>query len=94
MTIRWTALARADLLAIYDYLAVRNPRAAVRLIDEIDDGVRDLLAFPRLGRPGRRPDTRELVISGTPYIVAYRLHGREVQVLRVLHGARRWPEKL
>jgi toxin ParE1/3/4 len=37
---------------------------------------------------------RELVISGTPYIVAYRLKGREIQVLRVLHGARQWPEKL
>lgn len=73
---------------------MRNPRAAACLIDEIDDGVRALLAFPRLGRPGRRPDTRELVISGTPYIVAYRLRDRDVQILRVLHGARRWPEKL
>ena len=94
MTIRWTPLARADVLAIFDYVVLRNPPAAIRLIGDIDDGVRDLLQFPRLGRPGRRPDTRELVISGTPYIVAYRLRDREVQILRVLHGARRWPEKL
>jgi len=94
VTIRWTSLARADLLAIFDYVVARNPRAALRLVDEIDSGVRDLRDFPRLGRPGRRPDTRELVISGTPYIVAYRLRDREIQILRVLHGARRWPEKL
>ncbi len=94
MIIRWTALARADALAIFDYVVARNPRAALRLIDEIDDGVRGLVAYPRIGRPGRRPDTRELVISGTPYVVAYRLKGSEIQILRVLHGARRWPEKL
>jgi toxin ParE1/3/4 len=92
--IRWTALARTDLLAIFDYVVARNPRAAGRLLDEIEDDVRGLAAFPRIGRPGRRPNTRELVIGGTPYIVAYRLKGREIQVLRVLHGARQWPEKL
>jgi toxin ParE1/3/4 len=94
VTIRWTALARADLLAIFDYVVTRNPRAAVRLFDEIESDVRGLVDYPRIGRPGRRPNTRELVISGTPYIVAYRLKGREIQVLRVLHGARQWPEKL
>lgn len=94
MIVRWTALARADLLAIFDYVVALNPRAAGRLLDEIEGDVRGLVAFPRVGRPGRRPNTRELVISGTPYIVAYRLKGREIQILRVLHGARQWPEKL
>ncbi len=51
-------------------------------------------SIARIGRPGRRPNTRELIISGTPHIVAYRLKGRETQILRVLHGARRWPEQL
>jgi addiction module RelE/StbE family toxin len=92
--VRWTALARTDLLAIFDYVVARNPRAALRLFDEIKADVRGLIDYPRIGRPGRRPNTRELVISGTPYIVSYRLKGREIQVLRVLHGARRWPEKL
>ena len=94
MTVRWTALARADLLAIFDYVVARNPRAALRLFDEIEADVRGLVAHPRIGRPGRRPGTRELVVSGTPYIVAYRLKGREIQILRILHGARQWPGKL
>lgn len=94
MTVRWTALARADLLAIFDYVVARNPRAAVRLFDEIEADARGLVAHPRIGRPGRRPGTRELVVSGTPYIVAYRLKGREIQILRILHGARQWPGKL
>jgi toxin ParE1/3/4 len=94
VTVRWTALARADLLGIFDYVVARNPRAALRLFDEIEADVRGLVGHPRIGRPGRRLGTRELVVSGTPYIVAYRLKGREIQILRVLHGARQWPGKL
>ncbi len=44
-----------------------------------------------MGRAGRVPGTRELVISGTPYIVPYRVRGGAVEVLRVFHAARRWP---
>jgi toxin ParE1/3/4 len=46
-----------------------------------------------MGRPGRVPGTRELVIPGTRFIVPYRLQGNTIQVLRVFHGARRWPER-
>jgi len=53
--VRWTALARTDLLAIFDYVVARNPRAAGRLFDEIEDDVRGLVAFPRIGRPAAAP---------------------------------------
>jgi plasmid stabilization system protein ParE len=53
-----------------------------------------LLDHPALGRPGRVPGTRELVVSGTPYILPYRVQGETVQILHVLHGAQRWPERL
>ncbi len=46
-----------------------------------------------LGRPGRVKGTRELVVTRTPYIVAYRLKRQSIQILRVLHGARLWPER-
>lgn len=45
-----------------------------------------------MGRPGRVPDTRELVIAGTPYVMAYRIEGAQVHIVAVIHGARRWPE--
>jgi toxin ParE1/3/4 len=54
------------------------------LVDRLAD-------FPALGRPGRVPGTREVVVHATPYIVIYRELGGEVQVLRVLHGAQRGP---
>jgi toxin ParE1/3/4 len=47
---------------------------------------------PHMGRHGRVPGTRELVIPRTPYIVPYRLLDEAIQILRVYHGSRRWPE--
>ncbi len=46
-----------------------------------------------IGRRGRDPETRELVITDTPYIVGYRVTNR-VEVLAVIHGAQDWPDKL
>jgi plasmid stabilization system protein ParE len=40
-------------------------------------------AHPASGRSGRVPGTRELVISGTPYVVPYSVHGETVEILRV-----------
>ena len=48
--------------------------------------------LPRLGRPGSESGTRQLVVPGTPYKIFYRIIGHdEVELLRVLHGARKWP---
>jgi toxin ParE1/3/4 len=62
--------------------------------DRIVEGTEMLTQFPRVGRPGRVDGTRELVIHHTPYIVAYRVVENTVIVLRVLHGAQQWPERL
>jgi toxin ParE1/3/4 len=52
-----------------------------------------LAEHPGMGRPGRVEDTRELVVTGLPYVVSY-IHERDtVTVLRVLHGAMKWPER-
>ena len=45
------------------------------------------------GREGRVAGTRELVIRGTPFIVAYRVVRNEVHVLAVMHAARKWPDE-
>jgi toxin ParE1/3/4 len=47
-----------------------------------------------IGRTGRDPRTRELVLSGTGYIVAYRIRAEQVEILAVIHRSRRWPDKL
>ena len=50
--LEWLALARADLLAIIDYISDDNPDAAQRVKDDIQVKVAKLLDFPKMGRPG------------------------------------------
>ena len=88
----WTEQAEQDKDSIIDYIALDNPRAAINVGDEIERQVEMLIEFPNMGRIGRVEWTRELVISDTPYVVAYRVRGDAVIVLRVLHGARQWPK--
>jgi len=92
MRLRWSIPALRDLEAIGDYIARDNPAAAARVVTTILDQAGRLAEHPHMGRPGRVPETRELVVTNTPYIVPYRVRGDAVQILAVLHGARRWPE--
>jgi toxin ParE1/3/4 len=92
LIVEWTALAKQDKAGQIDYIAQDNPLAAVSVGDEIELQVEMLADQPKLGRPGRVNGTRELVIVRTPYIVTYRIKGDAVQVLRVLHGAQKWPQ--
>lgn len=89
----WSPEAVADLEALRVYVAQDDPAAAQRVALHVIRNVETLLAnSPQMGRPGRVPGTRELVMPKTPYIVPYRVVGATVQVLRVFHGARRWAD--
>jgi toxin ParE1/3/4 len=94
MTIRWTQPAHDDFLGIVTWITANNAAAASRVGRRILDAVAGLDDFPLRGRPGRSPGTRELVISGLPYLVVYSVDSadpRSVAILRVLHGAMLWP---
>lgn len=92
MKILWTKAADEQLSVACDYVASDKPSAADKLHSQIIEQVQQLAAYPLAGRTGRVFDTRELVIAGTPYLVAYRItHKSEIQILAVLHGKRRWP---
>lgn len=89
--LRWTPSALQDLEEAGAYIMQDNPRAAMEMGKRILEAVEYLQQYPALGRAGRLRDTRELVVSGTPFIVIYRVRMDFVQVLRVLHHARKWP---
>ena len=93
MRVRWLRTALANLEAEAEYIARDNPAAASRVVATIVRSVERLAKYPASGRPGRVAGTRELVVAGTPYIIPYRIRGGAVEVLRVFHGARRWPPK-
>lgn len=95
MRLRWTKRAERDLNEIAQYIGQDSPAAAARVVLELIDQVESLLpAHPVIGRPGRVLGTRELVIGSLPYIVPYRVRDRTIEILRVLHTARRWPDRL
>jgi toxin ParE1/3/4 len=92
MRIVWTAPALREIEAIGDYIALESPRASARIVTRVFDRVDTLADHPEIGRPGRIPGTRELVITNTPFVVPYRVRGDLIEVLSVFHGARRWPD--
>lgn len=91
MRLAWTRRARADLEAIFEFILEDRPGAAAGVLDRIEAAAASLADHPGLGRPGRVPGTRELVVSGLPWILPYLTEGDRIVVLRVLHAARRWP---
>jgi toxin ParE1/3/4 len=94
MRIVWTLPALRDLGAARAYIALDNPPAAEKQVENIVAAVAGLVRFPESGRVGRRVGTRELVVGRTPYLVPYRIRGDAIEILRVLHGRQKWPEAL
>ena len=95
MNIVWSPEAIEDLASLRAYIAEDNPAAARRTVRHIIESIEQLIPDnPRIGRAGRVPGTRELVIPRSSYIVPYRLQRTTIQILRVYHGARRWPDSL
>lgn len=94
MRIQWTKGAERNLKQVEEYIAQDNPRAAIDTVLKIIKSVEALENHPAMGRVDRIFDTRELIIGGTPYIVPYRVKAGHIEILRVLHGAMRWPDFL
>lgn len=86
----WRPMALADREHIVDYIAQHDPAAALRFDELIEQKVRKLLAQPTLYRTGRKPGTREMVVHPN-YLVIYRIHKGNVEILRVKHAARKRP---
>jgi toxin ParE1/3/4 len=93
MRVRWLRKALRNLDEEATYIAADDPAAARLVVQRILEAVAQLDEQPGLGRPGRVPGTRELVVSKTRFIVPYRVHGDTVEVLRVFHTSRRPPRK-
>ncbi len=92
MKLYWSHGAIEDLKHLRAYIARDNPFAATDVSERILEAVERLRQFPSMGRPGRVPNTRELVVPGTPLILPYTVTARGVEIIAVLHGARTWPD--
>jgi toxin ParE1/3/4 len=92
MKIVWTKRATLHLRAAFRYWAnEKSEDAADRMLDRIFAAVKLLEQHPEIDRPGRVPTSRELVLHPLPFLLAYRLRRKRIEILALLHGARKWP---
>ncbi len=94
MLIHWQEQAEAEIGDLLAYIAQDNVTAAYRVYEAIRKQVSLLGEYPEISRIGRIKGTRELmVVTATPYIVAYRIKKDRIDVLRVLQGSRKWNKR-
>jgi len=93
MQVRWSPDAAADLEHIVEYIREDNPGAAQGVAQTIYESAGGLAVFPNRGRQGRVHGTRELAVPPLPFIIVYRVVERveAIEIVNVIHGARRWP---
>lgn len=94
MKLRWTHPALRDLGDIHAYIAEHNPVAALKVARLLRAQAEGLTAHPHMGRLGRVDGTRELVVAGSAFIIAYRITATTIDILAIRHGARVWPERM
>ena len=91
--IEWTEQATRHLDQAHDYITLSNSaEVAARITMHIASSVQQLATFPMSGRPGRVRGTRELVISNSPFVVAYSIEKEHIVILAIYQGAQQWPE--
>lgn len=91
MNVAWSDAAEEDLRAILLYVAMDDVDAAFKLVDRLEAAGNGLARFPRRGRLGRDPGTREWVVPRTNYVLIYEIRDNRLEIIRVMHGARQWP---
>ena len=94
MKLEWSPAALADRDAIFDFIEFDSPRSAISVDEAIEAKADQLIDFPEIGRVGRVDGTRELVLTSLPYVLVYIIRPDTVLILRVLHGARQWPDDM
>lgn len=90
MRVVWTPEAEHDRLAIWDYLEVRNPAAALGMDHLFSDAAAQLADFPLLGHEGEIAGTREFTPHRS-YRLVYEVGDDTVWILTLIHSARQWP---
>ena len=94
MKLRWTNPALRDVDDIHAFIAEHDPGAALKVARMLRAQAAGLAVHPQMGRPGRIEGTRELIVSGSAFIIAYRVAEATVDILAIRHGARQWPDRL
>lgn len=88
--VEWSAPAEWDLQAIDDYWCTHSARRADIILDLVRASGDFLAAFPKAGPAVDENGIRKWRVSGTDYILIYRLIPEAVQIVRVRHTREDW----
>ena len=94
MKVVWLRTALRNLDETATFIARDNADAARHVVARLRQATERLARHPDSGRPGRIAGTRELIVPGLPFILPYRVRTDRIEILRVLHASRRWPQRL
>ena len=92
MALRLSDLAVADIKAAWSHVAIENPAAADRLVDTLHEKEAQLTGQPRLGRERIDLGVGIRCWPAGNYLIFYEVSGFEIDIIRVVHGARDIPE--
>jgi toxin ParE1/3/4 len=87
-----SSVAEADTLSIWEHIAQDNMIAADHMIDRITAAFERIAMYPETGERYQHPKGEFRIITELPYLIFYRISGEEIDIVRVLHGARRWED--
>ena len=94
MTVVWSRRAVRHLVWLREYIAKDSEQNAAQVAARILKAVELLERHPEMGRAGRLPGTREMVVAGTPYVIPYRVRFERLELIAVFHGRQKWPGRL
>ena len=94
MKVVWSPRATRHLVSLREYIEKDSEQNAAVVARRILDAIDLLATQPAMGRPGRVPGTRELVVPNTPYIIPYRIRHERLELIAVFHGRLKWPVNL
>ena len=93
MIIAWTENALSDLRRAREYLLINDRELIAVTAIKLKKALELLSAHPEMGRIGRIKDTRELLLTGTSFLLPYRVKLENIEILAFMHARRRWPKK-
>jgi len=89
-----SSVAEGDMAAIWEHIAADSVLAADRVIDQFTSIFERIAVFPEAGSRYQHPAGEFRVMVAGAYLVFYKIQSDGVDIVRVLHGARRWEDLL
>ena len=91
LPIVWSKDAELDLLEILEFVAERNPIAALKLSNTLLECVIPLSEHPYIFKPSERFSGYREIVAHPNYIVIYKVETHQIVVMQIVHSRQKFP---